>query len=113
MIPVLFLIAAALGALSRATIGGRLNQPGGMAWGTLVINVTGSFALGCIAGTSPEAATVIGTGLLGAFTTFSSFARDVVSALELRQFAVAGSYLVASVCGAIGAAWLGLSLRGF
>ena len=107
-----FLVAAACGAVLRAVLGGRLNVPGGPAWGTLAINITGSFALGLLAGTSPEAATILGTGLLGAYTTFSSFARDVAGALELRQFTLAAGYVMASLFGSIGAAWLALELRG-
>ena len=106
-----FLIAAACGATARALLGARLNDPDGMAWGTLTINITGSFVLGLLAGVSPELATILGTGLLGAYTTFSSFARDVVSAIERRQFASMVTYVLTSVLGGVGAAWLALALR--
>jgi CrcB protein len=45
-------------------------------WGTLVINVVGSFALGLLAGTVTDAGVlaVAGVGVLGGFTTFSSVA---------------------------------------
>ncbi len=108
----LFLIAACTGAIARAFLAGRLNHPGHLAWGTLVVNVTGSFALGLVAGSSPEVATVIGVGLLGSFTTFSSFARDLVSAIEVHQRLSAAAYLLASLAGSIGAASIALSLRG-
>lgn len=112
IIAVGFLVAAACGAIARAIIGARLNDPNGMAWGTLTINITGSFALGLLAGSAPELATIFGTGLLGAYTTFSSFARDVASALERKQYAISITYVLASVCGGVGAAWLALALRG-
>jgi CrcB protein len=57
-------------------------------WGTLVINVSGSFLLGLLAGLAlfhgfPATARVIlGTGLCGAYTTFSTFTYETVRLVE-------------------------------
>ena len=57
-------------------------------YGTLVINVTGSFVLGLLAGLAehhgvrPGVVTVVGTGLLGAYTTYSTFTFDTVGLAE-------------------------------
>jgi CrcB protein len=103
-----FVVAAAAGAVARASIGHRLNRA--FPWGTLTVNVSGSFALGLLAHASTWAATVLGTGLLGAYTTISSFARDTVGLWELRQHVPAVLYVVASMAACIAAAWAGLEI---
>ncbi|KQZ11980.1 hypothetical protein ASD19_01620 [Microbacterium sp. Root53] len=52
--------------------------PAGFPWPILVVNVTGSLALGVLTGASLDTAwmAVLGTGLLGGFTTFSTVAVD-------------------------------------
>lgn len=111
MITVLgFVGAAAAGAVARAGLGHRWNRHEGMAWGTLAANVIGAFLLGCLSGTGAPAATVLGVAGLGAFTTFSSFARDLVALVELRQAATAGAYLLLTCVAGIAAAALGVAL---
>lgn len=73
-------LGGVFGASARYGVGTRL--PGPRA--TLVVNVLGSVALGAVvaAGASGRPALVAGTGFCGAFTTFSSFAVEVVDRLE-------------------------------
>ena len=105
-----FVVAAAVGALARAEAGRRLNRDGGMAVGTLVVNATGSFLLGLLAEMAPPPITVLGVGGLGAYTTFSSFARDVAALVEQRRVILAVLY-VGLTCGlGIGAAALGVAI---
>ena len=107
---VLFAACAAIGALARAEAGHRLNRPGGMPYGILAVNVTGSFLLGLLSDVTPPAFTVLGVGGLGAYTTFSSFARDVVALAERRQLVAMGAYVVASCAVGVAAAALGVAL---
>jgi CrcB protein len=107
---VLFAALAAIGALARAVAGHRLNQPGGMPWGILVVNINGSFLLGLLSDVTPPAFTVVGVGGLGAYTTFSSFARDVVALCERRQRAAMVGYVLASCAGGVAAAALGVAI---
>lgn len=79
---VAFAVAAAVGALARAEAGRRWNRHEGLAVGTVVVNTTGSFLLGLLSELTPPALTILGVGGLGAYTTFSSFARDVVALAE-------------------------------
>lgn len=102
--------AAALGAVARAVVGRSLNRHDGLAVGTLVVNVTGSLFLGLLSATAPPVATVLGVGALGAFTTFSSFARDVVALVEIRRSALAAAYVTATLVLGISAAALGVAL---
>ncbi len=73
-------------------------------WGTIAANVTGSFAMGFLivwlARTEPHSAAMrafLTVGLLGAFTTFSTFSLDVVTLYRDRTLTIAGAYLAASV----------------
>lgn len=111
---VAFVVASALGALARAEAGRRWNAHDGFPTGTLVVNVTGSFLVGLVAGVAPPAITVVAAGALGAYTTFSSFARDTVAlmAKDNRKALFASVYVVASCVLSIGAAAAGLALSG-
>jgi len=101
-----FAVAAALGALARAELGRRGSRPG-RPLGTFVVNVSGSFLLGLLAGTAPPLFTVLGVGGLGAYTTFSSFAGDAVGLGPNRRAVV---YVAGSVVGGVIAAAAGLAL---
>lgn len=103
----MFVVLAGLGAVMRAGIAGRLNSPDGMAWGTLAVNVTGSFALGLASNMTSPAITVIGTGFLGAYTTFSSFSRDTIALVEHDRIAAAVAYVASTVVICVAAAWVG------
>jgi CrcB protein len=88
--PIWFVLAAAGGAVARHQVN-RL----GTGWrGTLAINVVGAFALGLLIASEPghDAATVIGTGLIGSLTTFSTFALEFAEApRRLRLVIVVGT----------------------
>ena len=64
-------VLGALGAYARYTVSSRWPVP----WGTLVVNVTGAFVLGLLTGLSVTGDTLLllGTGFLGAYTTFSTW----------------------------------------
>ncbi len=86
-------------------------------YGTLLINVSGSFALGLLAGFLASHGTdntnlrlLLATGLLGGFTTFSAFSLETITLLERNQPAIAVAYVLASVAGALLALALGLKL---
>lgn len=74
MIPLLVALGAAAGATLRFVVASRLD--GRLPWGTLAVNVTGSLLLGGLSALalSGEASALLGTGLCGGFTTYSSFA---------------------------------------
>lgn len=65
-------------------------------YGTLVVNLMGSFALGWIVGDgwSESMRLLLGTGFLGAFTTFSSLKVDCLRLLRNRKFALLVIYLL-------------------
>jgi len=84
--------------------------------GILAINVTGSFVLGLLTGSavhhgvSPTWLTVAGTGLIGAYTTFSTFSFDIVRLAEADRWRPAVLNVVAGIGLGLGAAALGLAV---
>ncbi|MER9328811.1 fluoride efflux transporter CrcB [Mesorhizobium sp. M0152] len=85
-------------------------------WGTMVINIVGSLAMGLFIATlarrggSSELRLFVATGILGGFTTFSAFSLDFATLWERGATLPAFGYALASVIGAIIALFLGLWL---
>jgi CrcB protein len=92
----------ALGAALRYAVG-SLWLAGAFPWGTLVVNVTGSFALGFLARyfgpphASHTAFLFLTVGLCGGYTTFSTFTLDTFALVEGRAVLRALAYVAASV----------------
>lgn len=107
---VAFVAAAMAGALARAEASRRWNRHDGLAGGTLIVNITGSFLLGLLSDAAPLTVTVVGVGGLGAFTTFSSFARDAVALVELRRIKAAAFYVGATCVLGLAAASAGVAI---
>jgi CrcB protein len=110
-------LGGALGASARYLTGmaaARLLGPG-FPWGTLCVNILGSFAMGLLAVLLLQAggarwAPFLLTGLLGGFTTFSAFSLDLVTLLERGAMAPAAGYVLGSVGLSIAALVAGMSL---
>ncbi|MFL6723614.1 MAG: fluoride efflux transporter CrcB [Sphingomicrobium sp.] len=103
--------AAARHAINRAGL--ALLGPG-FPWWTLAVNVTGSFAIGLLAGlfgameTGQNARLFLITGFLGGFTTFSAFSLDALTLWERGAPIQAGMYILGSVVLSLLAAAVGL-----
>ena len=114
-------LAGALGAPARFLLERAISTwfPHAFPWGTLVVNLSGSLALGLLVGTALDGGvgdgtrTVLGTGFLGSYTTFSTYAYEVVKRAEDGHRRAAVAYALASVLAGSGAAWAGLLLAGF
>jgi fluoride exporter len=112
----LLVLAGAGGALARYEVELTVRRRVGASfpYGTLLINVSGSLVLGVLAGVaahhgvSTQVVTVAGTGLLGAYTTFSTFSFDTVALAETGRIRAAAANLGASLVLGLGAAALGL-----
>ncbi len=106
-------VGGALGSMARYGVARTWPAtPGGFPVPTLTVNLLGSFAIGLIyawlvsrPGISGDGARLFWmTGVLGGFTTFSAFALEST----LLGFSLAGvGYVLASVAGCVGGAWLG------
>ncbi len=110
-------VGGALGAVSRYVVyvlAGLLLGTG-FPYGTLIVNIVGSFVMGvlvegmALAWTVPEEARLFLTvGILGAFTTFSTFSLDVAVLYERGRFDLVAFYMVTSVVCSVGALFTGL-----
>ncbi|MEZ5324019.1 MAG: fluoride efflux transporter CrcB [Verrucomicrobiales bacterium] len=109
----------AIGALSRYALGGwiQARTTGDFPSGTIVVNMLGCLVFGLLygwlgAGISPQLRGFLFTGVLGGFTTFSTFGFETVNLLQRGQHGTAALYLAASITGGLLAAWLGLTIGG-
>ncbi len=88
----------------------------GFPWGTAIVNVAGSFAMGLLAVLLLEKAgdarlsPFLMTGILGGFTTFSAFSLDTVRLVESGQPVSAVYYIAGSVALSIAALMLGMGI---
>jgi CrcB protein len=100
-----------IGAPLRFWIGRVVTQRWKRAFplGTFLINVTGSFLIELLyAGTQVAwVKAFVGTGILGAYTTFSTFGVETVTLLEQKKVGMAVGYVVISALVGLGAARLG------
>ncbi len=120
MTVLLVALAGALGAPSRYALEWwvRTRRPTITPLGTLIVNVTGSLLLGIVVGLAlahgldPDVRTVVGTGFLGAYTTFSTYAYETVDRVGTGHPRVAVGYAVGSIVAATLAATLGLVVTG-
>ena len=103
--------AGGLGALARFALDGSVAARLGRAfpYGTFVVNISGSLALGILAGAalSTDAYRVAGTGVIGAFTTFSTWALESHRLAEDGEGRLAWLNFSVSLVVGLFAAWLG------
>lgn len=113
----LVMTGGALGAAARYHLGRLIFHFGGMGvpYGTLVANVSGGFLMGVLAGVLARSDFVdepwrllLGVGLLGGFTTFSTFSLELLNMIERSEWGTAIGYAMLSVVGAVLALFAGL-----
>jgi len=113
-------LGGCIGAVSRYKLGDWIllwfTQPR-FPYNTFAVNVIGCLFIGVLAGLGerydvlgPGARLFLITGLLGGFTTFSSFGLETLTLLRRDEFLIAGMYAVGSVVLGLIAVWLGLKL---
>jgi CrcB protein len=115
-------LGGAVGSVLRYQTGALvLRHTGPMAfpWGTFAVNVAGCLIAGVLAGLgerhaflTAELRLLLFTGFLGGFTTFSAFGVETIALIERGEWAVAATYVAASVLCALAALWLALKAAG-
>jgi CrcB protein len=111
-------LGSALGGVTRFALSGFVAHHFGetFPWGTLAINVTGSFAIGFFSTlTAPDGRYLVGstgrqffmTGVCGGYTTFSSFSLQTLSLARNGEWFGAGANVLGSVALCLFAVWLG------
>ncbi|KMS67827.1 chromosome condensation protein CrcB [Streptomyces viridochromogenes] len=85
-------------------------------WGTFLVNVTGCLVLGLLTGAAAQGAAsshlrlLLGTGLCGALTTYSTFSYETLRLTETGAGLYAVANIVGSVTAGLGAAFVGVSI---
>lgn len=109
----------AVGALARYGLTAAVHAVvgRGFPWGTLAVNLLGSFAMGLLyvlllerSAAGPEMRALLLTGFLGAFTTFSTFSVETLNLLEAGSPGRAAANVAVSMVACLAAAWLGMGL---
>jgi CrcB protein len=111
-------VGSALGGMARYWCSGLAARLFGetFPWGTLVVNIIGSFVIGFFAAlTGPDGRVDVGVtarqfvaiGLCGGYTTFSSFSIQTLSLMQEGEWFRAGGYIVLSVVCCLVAVWAG------
>jgi len=111
-------VGSALGGIARFFVSGVTAQLIGetFPWGTLIVNVTGSFIIGFFATlTGPDGRVFVGTtgrqfvmiGICGGYTTFSSFSLQTLNLMNDGEWFYVGGNIVGSVVLCLAAVWAG------
>jgi CrcB protein len=118
MLYVWVMLGSALGGGARFVISGLIAHQFGetFPWGTLIVNVTGSFVIGFFATlTGPDGRVFVGsqgrqfvmTGICGGYTTFSSFSLQTLNLVRDDEFPLAGANIALSCVLCLFAVWAG------
>jgi CrcB protein len=108
--------AGALGAVARygVSLAALRWLPEGFPYGTLCVNLLGCFLLGAVTELTldegwlaPEVRVIVGTGFLGAFTTFSTFGVETFRAIEVGEWGVAAANVAINVVAGVALAAAG------
>lgn len=114
--------AGGVGAALRFVVDGlvRSRARSVFPWGTAVINVTGSLVLGVLTGLTlsavlaPQWLLVLGAGMMGGYTTFSTASIETMRLVQEREYVMAATnglvVLVVTVAVGFGGLWLGSAL---
>ncbi len=107
-----------IGAIARYGISGLVQRySGGFPLGTMAVNVLGCAIIGCFlylvetrAVVAPNLRLFLGIGILGAFTTFSTFGYETIGLISERQIGFALLNIAGNLILGLGAVWLGRTI---
>lgn len=111
-------LGSALGGMGRFWIAGLVSQRWGdnFPWGTILVNVSGSFLIGLLAALSthdgqprwnPATLHFLLAGICGGYTTFSAFSLQTLKLLQAGNWPQAGGNILISLIGCLLAVWIG------
>jgi CrcB protein len=119
MLYLIVFLGAGLGGALRHGVNVATDQLLGLGfpYGTLIVNVAGSFAMGLLAGyfafrpgVDQHMRLFLTTGILGGFTTFSAFSLDAALLIERQSYGAAAGYMAGSVTASVAALFFGLAM---
>ena len=111
-------VGGAFGSVTRFWLTGVMAAVTGprFPWGTLLINILGSFIIGLVAGLTltperlgwhPSIRILLMTGFCGGFTTFSAFSLQTLELIQTGEMAMALGYMMGSVALCLAFTWGG------
>lgn len=106
-------VGGAVGAVLRWSLGTVTPEGSGFPWTTFAINVLGCLALGLLPlvdGRDHRVTLILGPGVLGGFTTVSTYADQARALVADGAVALAGTYVICTLAAGLGAALLGRRL---
>jgi fluoride exporter len=112
-------LGGALGSLARYFVAGAVQSAAspGFPWGIFVVNISGGFLMGIIVelgalklSLAPEMRAFLTVGILGGYTTFSTFSLDSALLIQRGQWTSAAAYMVGSTVLSVLALFSGLWL---
>jgi len=120
----LIAVGGALGSVARYWMAGAIDErhSTGFPWGTVLVNILGSFVIGVAAaliagrpdgtgaGWGDNARLFVMVGICGGFTTFSSFSLQTLALLRDGDLLRAGGHIAVSVIACVVATWAGIAL---
>lgn len=119
MLYLIVFIGAGLGGAMRHGVNVAVARVTGyyFPFGTLIVNITGSFAMGMLAGyfafrpgIPQHLRLFLTTGILGGFTTYSSFSLDTALLIERHAYWLAAAYVAGSFAAGLIALFAGMSI---
>ena len=119
MLYLIVFIGAGIGGALRhgANVGASKMFGYGFPFGTVIVNVVGSFLMGLLAGyfiyrpgVPQHVRLFLTTGILGGFTTFSTFSLDAALLIERQAYALAAGYVIGSLAAGVSALFFGLAV---
>jgi len=116
--PLYIAVGGAIGSLARYGMGAWIQAKDavGFPWGTFAVNGLGSLLIGVVLGyltaveAGPNLRLFLVVGILGGFTTFSTFSYEVVTLFQSGEWARAGLYAVGSLVLGVAAVLVGLQI---
>jgi CrcB protein len=109
-------VGGAIGAIARALLSTAIlsRWPATLPWGTIVVNLSGCLVLGLLSGAletrphlNPTVRAFGAVGVLGAFTTFSTFENETLALMQRGELPAALANVVLSVVAGLTAVWVG------
>lgn len=115
MTPLIFLLASVAGGAGAclrylADVALMSSTKSGFPWGIVIVNITGSFVLGVVTAALPDAAFIVGAGLLGGYTTFSTAMLDTIALWKDGEHRAAVLHLLGTFAVSVIAALVGLAV---
>jgi fluoride exporter len=111
-------LGGAVGSIARYHVGEWLNRPGrALPWGTLAVNLVGSFLIALLLqlalrheAITPAIRLALATGVLGGFTTYSTFNQETLRIAQDGAWASAAGYVAITLLGGLAAGAAGWAI---